>query len=62
MMREQKLIAFIAKLTKERGVSPLSIECAIDEVLDIKLAESITGEDPMVRAFSMEQAARLERG
>ena len=65
MMREQKVVAFIAKLLNQ-GVDSETIARAIDEVLDIKLGESITNlgkdNDELIRAFCMEQASRLERG
>lgn len=63
MMRQQRVVAFIAKLV-ERGVDYETIAEAIDGVLDIKLGQSITktgaDNDELIRAFCMEQAARLE--
>lgn len=65
MMREQRVIAFIAKLL-DQGVDSETIARAIDAVLDIKLGESITSlgrdNDELIRAFCMEQASRLEKG
>lgn len=65
MMREQKVVAFIAKLL-DHGVDSEMIAQAIDDVLDIKLGESITSlgrdNDELIRAFCMEQASKLERG
>lgn len=62
MMKEQAVISLIAKLITKRGVSAPTIERAVNDVLDTKLGESITGENPLVRAFAMEQAARLLKG
>jgi hypothetical protein len=62
MTKEQAVISLIAKLITKRGVSAPTVERAIDDVLDIKLGDSITGENPLVRAFATEQATRLLKG
>lgn len=60
MTSDQKIPALIAGLI-QAGVQPAVIEEAVSWVTRIKLAQSVTGDDPMVRAFAFEQGARLER-
>lgn len=62
MMSEQAVIAFIADLILKGGLNPEKIERSVDRVRDIKIGESITGDDPLIRAFAMEQSARLLKG
>ncbi len=59
MMKDQKVVALIANLIQDQGVSPEAIESAVNRCLDIKLGESIVDGDMLVRAFAMEQANRL---
>lgn len=61
MIKEQAVIAFMGKLI-DRGIDPDTIERAVDEVLDIKPGTSITGNNMLIRAFCMEQSARLLKG
>jgi hypothetical protein len=60
MMKDQVLPAFIAQLIAE-GVEAKQIEQAVSGVRSIRLGESITGDDPLRRAFAFEQADLLKR-
>jgi hypothetical protein len=57
---EQALPAFIAALLAE-GVEPSTIEQAASIVASIAPGRSVTGGDPLVRAFAFEQAKRMTR-
>ena len=52
--------AFIAALVAE-GVDPRKIENAVGRVQCLRPGQSISGDDPMRRAFAFEQAKLLER-
>jgi hypothetical protein len=52
--------AFIAQLLEE-NVEPAVIERAVGRVNSLQLGESITGNDPLQRAFAFEQAKLMER-
>jgi len=62
MMKDQAVVAFISSLVQDHGVPPETIESAVNAVLDIKLGESITKDNQLVRAFAMEQRHRLAQG
>lgn len=61
MIKEQATIAFIAGLILHCDVKPEQIEAAVNLVLDIKLGETICDDNQLIRAFSMEQASRLNK-
>lgn len=60
MVNEQKVPALIAGLI-HAGVEPKVIEQAVAWACSIPLGRSVTGNDPLVRAFAFEQARLLER-
>lgn len=59
MMKDQLVPALVCPLLEE-DVSPSTIKRAVARVLDIRLGQSICGEDPLRRAFAFEQARRLD--
>lgn len=55
---DQAVPALIAALVGT-GVAPEAIETAVSRVLDLQIGASVSGGDPLVRAFATEQTARL---
>lgn len=59
MIQEQVVPALIAALVDE-GVDPQAIERAVARVRDMPPGRSISGGNPLVRAFAFEQARLVE--
>lgn len=59
-MRGQLVPALIASLLLE-GVDPQTVEQAVARTCDIRLGQSISGDNPTYRTFAFEQAGLLDR-
>lgn len=63
MADAQKVQALIAWLVHKEEVDPRAIERAVTFAADLQIGESCTpDDDPLARAFSMEQTGVLLRG